>query len=460
MYFKNLDFEVEPTEPLKHDKLERKYEIENLTSLILNLNTPAVLAINSPWGSGKTTFVKMWQQQLKESEAETLYFNAWETDFSQDPLVAFLGEMTSGLKELIGESKSSKHAWDHTVNLGKKILKYGVPAAIKISTAGVLDADKVLESELGKSLSSLASDSLNGYLEQKSDIVEFHDSLKKFIENSEKERIVIFVDELDRCRPNYAVELLERIKHLFNIEGITFVLSIDKAQLAHSINSVYGEKFESNGYLRRFIDFEYSLQKPKLEKFVKSLFSTLEIDKFCEPRQKYSELRNDLDSLSKSTIFFAENFNLSLRETEQIVAYTNVAIRTAKENEYIHPPLLVFLIALKYMDVVSYNKFISQTSFETEVLDFLMKSMPDQLKKDHFVAYLEGLILSVTYKKESESKRIQEHKKVLSRDEKTDEEEHYSSTVLNVFNRPSGFAQRISLELLAKRINWISEFEF
>ena len=64
--------------------------------------------------------------------------------------------------------------------------------------------------------------------------------------------LFILIDELDRCRPNYAIELLENIKHIFDIPGIVFIVATDSKQLSHSINAVYGSKFASEKYLKRF----------------------------------------------------------------------------------------------------------------------------------------------------------------------------------------------------------------
>ena len=75
--------------------------------------------------------------------------------------------------------------------------------------------------------------------------------------------IIFIIDELDRCRPSYAVELLEQVKHFFSVSGIVFVLSIDKVQLGHAVRGVYGnDRINADEYLRRFIDIEYSIPVP------------------------------------------------------------------------------------------------------------------------------------------------------------------------------------------------------
>lgn len=80
--------------------------------------------------------------------------------------------------------------------------------------------------------------------------------------------LYIFIDELDRCRPTFAIELLERIKHFFDVENCKFIIATDKQQLSHSIKAVYGVGFDSERYLRRFFDAEYSLESTSLERWV------------------------------------------------------------------------------------------------------------------------------------------------------------------------------------------------
>lgn len=188
------------------------------------MNSPMVLSINSSWGTGKTTFIKMWKSYLDGKNVVSLYFNAWETDFADDPLLAFLGEMNSSLKDFLNKSEKSNETWEKTKKVGTHLVKKGIPALIKIGTSGILDAEAV------KLFEGLSKDAISAYKGTKSSIVEFKIILSKVVEGvcAEKKPLIIFVDELDRCRPTYAIELLERIKHLFDIESIIFVLSLDK----------------------------------------------------------------------------------------------------------------------------------------------------------------------------------------------------------------------------------------
>src|SRR3989338_1346594 len=93
--------------PFAEDQLERKQSAEVLTQFISTIREPFVLAIDSPWGTGKTTFINMWLRFLKKEAFPCLYFNAWENDFTDDPLVSFIGEMKACL-DTVGEASHAK----------------------------------------------------------------------------------------------------------------------------------------------------------------------------------------------------------------------------------------------------------------------------------------------------------------------------------------------------------------
>jgi hypothetical protein len=98
--------------------------------------------------------------------------------------------------------------------------------------------------------------------------------------------IVIIIDELDRCRPTYAIKLLEEIKHLFDVPGLVFVFGMHGDQLAHSVKAAYGQQFEATSYLSRFIGRRYKLKTPNLTPLVRYL-----IERSGVPSAKFSFLR-------------------------------------------------------------------------------------------------------------------------------------------------------------------------
>jgi hypothetical protein len=152
---------------------------------------------------------------------------------------------------------------------------------------------------------------------------------------------VIFVDELDRCRPLYAIELLERIKHLFGINNLIFVLSIDKEQLGLSIQSQYGQ-IDTDNYLRRFIDLEFRLISSDIDMFCEGLLSKLKIRE---------GIKNDI-------ILFIKYYKFSLREIEQIIKRIYILFKIGDNNTNLL--ILIFLEILKNSDAELYKSLIER----------------------------------------------------------------------------------------------------
>jgi len=463
MNLKFQELQVDPDKPFEKDLLNRKMEVENLTSLVSNVNTPAVLAINSSWGTGKTTFIKMWEGFLKQNDFDSLYFNAWTTDFSDDPLVAFLGEMNSGLEDLIGGSKESKKAWRTTKKIGANLVRRGIPALIRMGTAGVIDVSDVAKEELSRFIDGMTENALENYFKQKDIVSQFRNSLSQFIKVSDsKKPVVFFIDELDRCRPTYAISLLERIKHLFNIEGLVFVLSLDKTQLGHSLGAVYGGGIDSVSYLRRFIDFEYRLRQPEIKDYIKSLFGALALDEFFKAREIYPDFRGDKEMLEKVFLMLAKAHQLSLREIEQLIASINLALRTAKEKEFIHPELLTFLVLIKNMNLEMYKRYISPTNSGKELTDYLREILQEPIRNgDRYCSVLEAsIIIAKMDRGENLNEIVAHHKSILADGNVDSEIKKHSEYIMHYIDKSMQGYRGIDLAQLAERVDMLSQFQF
>ncbi len=236
---------VGESDPFADDRLDRRESAVRLTYLLEKADTPFVLAIDANYGNGKTTFIQMWRAHLKANGFHSLYFNAWEADFTSDPLIAFIGEMGTEITSILGEKSRSpklRKAWEKVKKSGAYLAKRAIPVGVKIGTAGVLDLDNFTEQSLANLTAEVAKEQIEKYEAIKRRIKEFKEQLGELIKglNSSDQKpprpLVFFIDEMDRCRPTYAIELLERIKHFFDVEGIVFVLAMDKTQLGHSID--------------------------------------------------------------------------------------------------------------------------------------------------------------------------------------------------------------------------------
>jgi len=363
--------EVLPVEgdAFKNCKLNREPYAEVLTRIVENYADGFVLAVDNEWGTGKTTFIKMWRQYLKDREFSTLYFNAWENDFENDVLVALISELEE-LKEAGKDEAKFKKVVDKAAPFVSKLL----PSLVKSITAKyagegfVKDVVEGFAEITGEELQT----EMQAYAKRKQGLIEFRNSLQNFIKVITPDKpLVFFIDELDRCRPNYAVEVLEQIKHLFSVDGIVFVLSIDKEQLGHAVRGVYNsEKIKAEEYLRRFIDLEYNIPEPKINDFLDFLFNKLCINDFFKNTLRSNQnFKKDDEELLKSAGLFLQSYGLNLRRIEKIFTKLKVALIGFYPNENIYPNLLLYLIFLRDTDSGFYNSILNKQLNLQELVD-------------------------------------------------------------------------------------------
>ena len=254
MRIKPIQIETPQGNPFANDKLERKQYAEILTSLIKNAEDGFTMSIDAEWGSGKTTFVKMWRAYLQQEKYTTIYVNAWENDFyTADPFAVLINEIFTQIPRT-NFSDEQYQLLSSCVG-GLSAIAKAIPVLNVLGTFG--EACKQVIDECKKDKNPLQV--CESYTKL---IQEFRKKLQDFVHSvSADKKVVIFVDELDRCRPDFAIEMLERIKHLFCVDGLVFVLSIDKQQLVASVKGHYGsESINATEYLKRFIDSSSRLQ--------------------------------------------------------------------------------------------------------------------------------------------------------------------------------------------------------
>lgn len=394
MKIRHSDIVIEKENPFINCKLNRQPYAEILTNIVESYPDGFVLAINNEWGTGKTTFVKMWQKHLINKGFNTIYFNAWENDFTQNPIVAIMSE----LKSLT--NASTKELYQSILQKGAVLSKHILPALIKaLSKKYFIDTDIVVDT-IENSVTGaveILEDEIKEYVNKKQTIKEFREELEKFVEGMNNNKPLVFIiDELDRCRPSYSVELLEQMKHFFAVNGIVFILSIDKIQLGHAIRGVYGnDRIDSEEYLRRFIDLEYSLPFPSIENFCKYLYEYYSFDNIFQERRQFSEFQSDRESLIKiSTMLFMKNHS-TLRQQEKIYGFTRLVLSSFEYNQFIFPELLFILIYLKTTQSELYAEIKSCSLSLQELSDKFYKIIPHDLQKSYNInlLYIEAMLL-------------------------------------------------------------------
>jgi hypothetical protein len=353
MLLKHPTIEIPPDNPFRDDQLERQQYAFILTEVLRSVTDPFVLAIDAGWGMGKTTFIKMWMEALKAEGFHCLYFNAWESDFADDPIVPFVGEIqiaVQALKLEAGIQTKADAYLNRAKELAGKIAKRLIPAAAKVATAGILDLEKLTEGAIAGTVEKLVKEQIDSYDQDQATLKEFRENLEQLAQlltekQGENRPLVFFIDELDRCRPTYAIELLERLKHLFSVAGIVFVLALDESQILHSIRSRYGTGFDARGYLKRFIDLEYRLPEPSGQAFTNYLFQSFGFEDFFQGRGRGGKY--EIQQLVEVFSAIAESLGMSLRDQEQSFSRFSLVLRMTPAGEPLAPILLALLVALK-----------------------------------------------------------------------------------------------------------------
>jgi len=398
MHISSPEIDIPQDNPFKHDQLGRSQLEPPLTQLVSRSTSSFVLSIDGAWGTGKTTFLNMWKEKLNQDHI-CVKFNAWETDFASDPLIVLVNELSSTLKEM--SDTFSPQILDNLQNVTIEILKRALPVFAKIATGGLLESSD-FQKEFSNLSKQLAKDSIEAYEDSKNAINEFRKTLNKLIQEiPENQKIIIMIDELDRCRPSYAIELLERVKHLFNINGVVFILGIDRAQLAESVKALYGNNFDANGYLKRFIDLDYSLPKPK-DNYYEYLLNYFDIYNLIRENNKIGN-----QEIKFSTNLFGsllEVSDLSLRDQIQTVSRLSIILKTVPKNESLFLDGMLILLFLREWKREVYNMLIEFTAdpeyYQKEIpknLDIIfdkLHNLPDKepLSQD-LGGYVEALLI-------------------------------------------------------------------
>ena len=356
------NYSLQPTnenilEAFCKDSIGRNQHIFRFIQLLNGIQDECcTIAINGEWGSGKTFFVKQAKLILDILNPQTIasedirnkiqaylpdevkaanslvstYYDAWINDNHDDPILS-----------LVYSTIASKQS-DFTVEKKRSLL--GGAAALASALTG-RDIKTVFEECSGDDVFRLIKDSDN-----------IRTLVKEFISNLIEEhgnRLVIFIDELDRCKPDYAIRFLERIKHYFDDNRVTFVFSVSLSQLQAIVKTYYGTDFGATRYLDKFFDLRLSLPGPRLEHYMRNrlgIYQDTILDYTC--------------------IRTAQYFNFSLREAERYMRLIKIAVRPGFTEMMDSGPerqalrfsisyILPVMVGLQMADINKYVEFVS-----------------------------------------------------------------------------------------------------
>lgn len=241
------------------DEFRREQVAEKVIQLLTAPVDVSPMVIDGDWGTGKTEFChKLINKFRTEHENyRLLYVDAFQADHADNPLLTVLSGVIGLLPE--GGQKNTLR------NKAMPVVRFAAAAIGKAVVSHVLkqnaeDLAEGLEDSLQDAADQAIDASFKALLKDHEEAQKNLQALQTALESIAKDApIVIFIDELDRCRPDFAVQMLEVIKHTFNVEGLQFVLVTNTRQLKAAINHRYGRQVDAQRYLDKFLKFSFRL---------------------------------------------------------------------------------------------------------------------------------------------------------------------------------------------------------
>jgi len=375
---------IDPTNPFKDALFDRKDFGESLTQLLRNVSESLVIFVNAPWGEGKTTFAEMWRASLRQQKLEVIYFDAYAADYFDDPFVSFSGEILAMVDERLNErGKAERREFKETaVAVGKRLAGLAVKVGLRAATLGAVESAHLSElkdigSEIATGVSEIGADivekKIENYSSEKDALAAFKKSLKKLaavVRDEQDFPLTVIVDELDRCRPDFALGLLERIKHLFDVEGVAFMLLVNREQIESYIRAIYGTGVDAASYLLKFGDLFVDL--PNHQPIFHSEKGRME---YCRDLfRHYGFSGRNGDTLGRSINTLVTHFDMTLREIERVFTIMSLYYGSLPEGHLTHDFLIPLLSVLKvkrpsfYRELsrgtVSSNRFLQEVGID------------------------------------------------------------------------------------------------
>jgi energy-coupling factor transporter ATP-binding protein EcfA2 len=393
MKFRISDLEISRDDVFKNDKLGRREVVEFLANHISKVNAPYVIAIDAPYGSGKTTLVKMLQAHIDAESTRCIYVNLWEHDFSGDPLVPIIFALQEA-----GTNETSRKHLETAKRWAGAIVKHGAVAAVRAATFGALELDKDIEKVAADATGALTGDIVASFQAERKSIAAFKEAVEKAVSagsnQDQKAALVLVIDELDRCRPSFAIETLERIKHLFNLENLIFVLALDKSQLEASVAAVYGERINAAEYLRKFFDIEFGMPVSADDGYTDALLDRFDLGEIFSTR-KGASISHDRENFVKFFTAIADMYNLSLRARARGIARLCIVLNQTERNNYLDPALVALLLVIRSQDRPLFQKLAAGAVGSQAVVETI-EALPQYASKRHsaILAAIEGYVLA------------------------------------------------------------------
>ncbi len=327
------EFVADPSDPFMDDVLKREPQVKAFCAVVTGVAAPAVLSLDGGWGTGKTAFVKMCSAWMRseaspQPDVAVVEFNAWTEGYTGEPLKDIVEAVTSQITDADTERR-------------KDIARRLELQAARVASGGMVP-DAIVADGVGP----------------RRDIVRFKKTLRSFVADGGG-RLVVFIDELDRCRPDYAIGVLEKVRHIFDVAGVVVVLAVNREALEHAVGELHGSRDVAERYMRRFVDQATRLTDPSRDttkKFLEHLYQEAGISSRMKQRN-YGRLM--FEALARPE-------HSSLRDLEQAVhraAFVFASIPRGSDDDsdpmWASEQAAMTLMILREVNREAYRRFVS-----------------------------------------------------------------------------------------------------
>ena len=368
------------------DEFNRKPIAENIIRLLTSDIDLSPMVIDGGWGTGKTEFcqklIRLMQQQ--HPDYQPVYIDAFRSDHSGEPLLALLAEI---IKACTPEDTDEQPS-EQRKNITRKVAKAAGFLMKTVANAAVGHVLKQSTDDLAEGLQQIINDSqdadslaetvtdaaatiashtidatVEALLKEQIEAEKNLETLKACLKELAADKpIILFIDELDRCRPDYAVDMLEVIKHVFDVENVKVVLVTNTKQLRAAINHRYGVEVDAHKYLNKFLKYSFTLPDKVAVPFeVERALVSVEYFKQLIRKSHMADQLKDLieeNNIMSSISDMIEGSHISLREVEQLVQVLEIYYSLSQELnrkliwEYKLPRIIAIFIFCFYPSLI------------------------------------------------------------------------------------------------------------
>jgi hypothetical protein len=348
--------EASAQDPWENDRLGYKEIGHAFTNLVQSIDTEKVISIEAGFGRGKTFFRKAWAKQLKSAGEVVVEVDVQQSDHSGDPVITLLGALVDALPK--DEEGKSKKALDIAKKVGaigaraltRAMLKSGADEVFEAITDRAIDQledfdalDSVIKgvgSEMSKVAGQLITSQMAAERVRKTELPKQLEALRTaLVEGTENKRVVVIIDELDRCHPEYAIAFLEATKLIFGQSGFVFCLMMNAEYLESLARHRFGVAKEDEKYIDKFVDIRLKLD-PQPEVFKTAVYDLA----FDLPLKiPYGEdAAFSMESAAELASILAVECGFSMRKTKRILLKVEIALRCYSDRA-LDAPLLIFM---------------------------------------------------------------------------------------------------------------------